>query len=216
MKFFRGSELQNYFTKILEENLKAILKPQYVDQIPKAAQVNRCFRMKTIFLLCFDFVQGLVADLLNKKDELGNQAEIAKSFDLENVKDRQIADLSGGELQRFACAMVCIQKGDIFMFDEPSSYLDVKQRLKAALAIRDIIRENRFVIYRVYLISIVRISLDILLLSNMICRFWIIFRILFVFCMVHRDITELLLCLFLFVKVRMKGKLLSEKESYCL
>lgn len=91
--------------------------------------------------------KGLVVDLLNKKDELGNQNEIIELFDLSNVKDRQIADLSGGELQRFACAMVCIQKGDIFMFDEPSSYLDVKQRLKAALAIRDIIRENRLVIY---------------------------------------------------------------------
>ncbi|CAF2377570.1 unnamed protein product [Rotaria sp. Silwood2] len=127
LKYFRGSELQNYFTKILEENLKAILKPQYVDQIPRAAQ-------------------GLVRDLLDKKDELGNQDQITESFDLSNVKDRQIADLSGGELQRFACAMVCIQKGDIFMFDEPSSYLDVKQRLKAALAIRKVIRENRYII----------------------------------------------------------------------
>lgn len=26
----------DYFTKILEDNLKAIIKPQYVDQIPKA------------------------------------------------------------------------------------------------------------------------------------------------------------------------------------
>eukprot|EP01031_Cornospumella_fuschlensis_P035970 gene35970-43625_t len=26
---FRGSELQNYFTRILEDNLKAIIKPQY-------------------------------------------------------------------------------------------------------------------------------------------------------------------------------------------
>jgi ATP-binding cassette subfamily E protein 1 len=33
---FRGSELQNYFTRVLEENLKAIIKPQHVDQIPKA------------------------------------------------------------------------------------------------------------------------------------------------------------------------------------
>jgi ATP-binding cassette subfamily E protein 1 len=52
------------------------------------------------------------------------------------VKGRNVEDLSGGELQRFACAMVCIQKADIFMFDEPSSYLDVKQRLNAARAIR--------------------------------------------------------------------------------
>ena len=35
---FRGSELQNYFTKILEDDIKAIIKPQYVDHIPKAVK----------------------------------------------------------------------------------------------------------------------------------------------------------------------------------
>ena len=62
------------------------------------------------------------------------------------VRDRSVADLSGGELQRFACAMVCIQKADIFMFDEPSSYLDVKQRLNAAEAIRNLIEATKYVI----------------------------------------------------------------------
>ena len=33
-----------------------------------------------------------------------------------------------------------------FMFDEPSSYLDVKQRLKAAVAIRDLLAVDKFVI----------------------------------------------------------------------
>ena len=37
---FRGSELQNYFTKILEDDMKAIIKPQYVDQIPRAIKVS--------------------------------------------------------------------------------------------------------------------------------------------------------------------------------
>lgn len=32
------------------------------------------------------------------------------------------------------------------MFDEPSSYLDVKQRLKAAVTIRSLIREDRYII----------------------------------------------------------------------
>jgi len=36
LAYFRGSELQNYFTRIVEENLKAVLKPQYVDHIPRA------------------------------------------------------------------------------------------------------------------------------------------------------------------------------------
>ena len=33
--------------------------------------------------------------------------------DLMKVIDRNVEDLSGGELQRFACAVVCIQKADM-------------------------------------------------------------------------------------------------------
>ena len=35
-------------------------------------------------------------------------------------------------MQRFAIAVVAAQKADVYMVDEPSSYLDVRQRLKAA------------------------------------------------------------------------------------
>ena len=38
LKYFKGSELQNYLTKLLENNLKAITKLQYVDEIPKRIQ----------------------------------------------------------------------------------------------------------------------------------------------------------------------------------
>jgi len=127
LAYFRGSELQNYFTKILEDDLKAVIKPQYVDQIPRA-------------------VKGSVQSLLDKKDEMKNQQSVCEMLDLIKVKDRNVEDLSGGELQRFACAMVCIQAADIFMFDEPSSYLDVKQRLNAALAIRNLINPDKFII----------------------------------------------------------------------
>ena len=30
LQYFRGSELQNYFTRVLEDDLKAVIKPQYV------------------------------------------------------------------------------------------------------------------------------------------------------------------------------------------
>jgi len=127
LAYFRGSELQNYFTKILEDDLKAVIKPQFVDQIPRA-------------------VKGSVQSLLDKKDERKIQDEVCEILDLNKVKDRNVQDLSGGELQRFACAMVCIQMADIFMFDEPSSYLDVKQRLNAAKAIRNLIRNDSYII----------------------------------------------------------------------
>ena len=38
LRYFRGSELQNFFMKLLEENIKAIIKPQYVDHIPRVAK----------------------------------------------------------------------------------------------------------------------------------------------------------------------------------
>lgn len=59
--------------------------------------------------------------------------------ELNGLLQRQVEQLSGGELQRFAIAMCCVQKADVYMFDEPSSYLDVKQRLRAAALIRDMI-----------------------------------------------------------------------------
>ncbi|ETE67898.1 ATP-binding cassette sub-family E member 1 [Ophiophagus hannah] len=127
LTYFRGSELQNYFTKILEDDLKAIIKPQYVDQIPKAAK-------------------GTVGSILDRKDETGTQTIVCQQLDLSHLRERNVEDLSGGELQRFACAVVCIQKADIFMFDEPSSYLDVKQRLKAAVTIRSLINPDRYII----------------------------------------------------------------------
>lgn len=91
-------------------------------------------------------VKGSVTVLLEKKNERDNVGIISEMLDLNTIKDREIKDLSGGELQRFACAMVCIQDGDIFMFDEPSSYLDVKQRLNCALTIRSLMHPDKFII----------------------------------------------------------------------
>ena len=54
--------------------------------------------------------------------------------------------LSGGELQRFAIGMVAAQRADIYMFDEPSSYLDVKQRLKAGRVIRSLLSPETYVV----------------------------------------------------------------------
>ena len=54
--------------------------------------------------------------------------------------------MSGGELQRFIIGLTIVQKVDIYMFDEPTSYLDVKQRLNAARMIRSILQHDNYVI----------------------------------------------------------------------
>jgi len=104
LAYFRGSELQNYFTKILEDDLKAIIKPQYVDHIPKA-------------------VRGNVLDVINEKDERDAKEYLMKELDLVQVTDRNVENLSGGELQRFAICIVAAQDATVYMIDEPSAYL---------------------------------------------------------------------------------------------
>ena len=60
----------------------------------------------------------------------------------QHVLDREVQQLSGGELQRFAIAATVCKDADVYMFDEPSSFLDVKQRLTATEVIRDIVAET--------------------------------------------------------------------------
>lgn len=129
LKYFRGSELQNYFTKVLEDNLKALIKPQYVDHIPRAIKGKMT-----------------VSKMLDSKLERNNKDEMCRELELFQVLEREVNQLSGGELQRFAIAMSCIQQADVYMFDEPSSYLDVKQRLKAAEVIRSLLGPDRYVV----------------------------------------------------------------------
>lgn len=122
IKYFRGSELQNFFTKVLEENIKALIKPQYVDHIPRAVKGS-----------------ATVSAMLDGKLERDNKQFIIEMLDLQPVLERDVKQLSGGELQRFAIGMTCVQKANMYMFDEPSSYLDVKQRLNASRMIRSLL-----------------------------------------------------------------------------
>ena len=41
LKHFRGNELQQFFTRMLEENMKALIKIQYVDSVAKQKNVNQ-------------------------------------------------------------------------------------------------------------------------------------------------------------------------------
>ncbi|XP_026450364.1 ABC transporter E family member 2-like [Papaver somniferum] len=127
LEYFRGNELQNYFTRMRNEKLKAKSKRQYLDDIPR-------------------MVKGNVGQVLEQNDERNVKEELCLDLELNQVTDRNVGDLSGGELQRFAIAAVAMQSADIYMFDEPSSFLDVKQRLKAAQVIRTLLRPNSYVI----------------------------------------------------------------------
>ncbi|KAG2248232.1 hypothetical protein Bca52824_087860 [Brassica carinata] len=63
--------------------------------------------------------------VLEKLDERGMMSEICDAMDLNHhLLDREATQVSGGELQRFSIAAVCLKKPDIYVFNKPSNFLD--------------------------------------------------------------------------------------------
>lgn len=147
IRHFRGSTLQDYFQKMSEGELKVSHKPQYVDKIPKA-------------------ISGKVGELLEKVDERGNLDEIAGQLELKQVWNRPLEVLSGGELQRVAVAATICREADVYLLDEPSSFLDVKQRLEVARTIRSLKKDEKTVIVAEHDLAIIDY------LSDQICIFY--------------------------------------------
>ena len=147
IRHFRGSILQEYFRKMSSGKLKISRKPQYVDKIPKA-------------------VSGKVGELLEKVDERGKLESLAEQLELKKVWNRPIEVLSGGELQRAAVAATICREADVYLFDEPSSYLDVKQRLKVAKAIRSLKDDGKTIIVAEHDLAVIDY------LSDQICIFY--------------------------------------------
>jgi ATP-binding cassette subfamily E protein 1 len=147
IQHFRGSTLQEYFRKMAQGQLKVSQKPQYVDKIPKV-------------------VSGTVGKLLEKVDERNKLENIAQRLELKPLWERPLEVLSGGELQRVAIAAVLCREADVYLLDEPSSYLDVKQRLQAAKAIRSLKDDQKTIIVAEHDLAIIDY------LSDQICIFY--------------------------------------------
>ncbi len=118
IKMHRGTELQDYLEELSKKTIRAVYKEQQVNLLPK-------------------LFKGTVKELVDDS--------LIEKLDLKNCLDRKLDELSGGELQRTAIAISMSKEADVYYFDEPSSFLDVKQRLNMARTIREL-SENKSVI----------------------------------------------------------------------
>jgi ATP-binding cassette, sub-family E, member 1 len=120
---FKGSELQKFLEKLQKEEISLSYKPQQVDLIPKQ-------------------FSGTVKELLAKLDTEGKINEIAEKLNLGNFLETDIAKISGGELQRVAIAATVLKNANLYLFDEPTSYLDIKQRINISKFVRQLTSED--------------------------------------------------------------------------
>ncbi|MHC1585839.1 MAG: ribosome biogenesis/translation initiation ATPase RLI [Candidatus Syntropharchaeia archaeon] len=127
LKHYSGSELRDYFGKLMKSEIKTSHKPQYVDGIPRV-------------------FKGRVSDLLERTDERGIGGDLIEKLNLTHLLSRDISSLSGGELQRIAIAACMMRDADFYFFDEITPYLDIYQRINAAKMIRELSEEKPVVV----------------------------------------------------------------------
>jgi ATP-binding cassette, sub-family E, member 1 len=122
-KFFRGSLIQEHLSSLSRGEVKVSYKPQNIADIPRV-------------------VKGKVGEIL-RKIGTGEQVErVMEALELVELADRDVSALSGGELQRLAIAACLLKDANTYILDEPSSFLDIRQRLRMVDAVRGKFKED--------------------------------------------------------------------------
>jgi len=117
--YFKGGEAQKFFEKLKDGKIKVSYKPQHVEMLTR-------------------MYKGSARELLEKVNERGIMSDVVDALSLNHVLDRDLTQISGGELQRVAIAACVLKKADFYIFDEPTSYLDIRQRINISKFIRNL------------------------------------------------------------------------------
>jgi ATP-binding cassette subfamily E protein 1 len=127
--YYRGSDLQNYFTKLVTDEYTCVMKPQMDTVVSNPQQGSRT-----------------VIQVVEKNAERGEEVtqQTLERMELTHLLDREVGALSGGEMQRLAIAAAIVRDCDVYIFDEASSFLDVKQRVVAAQVIRSLLKSDQW------------------------------------------------------------------------
>ncbi|MFW9944355.1 MAG: ribosome biogenesis/translation initiation ATPase RLI [Candidatus Sifarchaeia archaeon] len=147
---YRGSELQLFFERMQKGTITPVHKPQNITDLPKLESV----------------AEKPISELLEAADSSGRLNGLKEDMNLTEIWERPIKYLSGGELQRVAVTAAIVREGDFYFFDEPTAYLDVRERLRMARAIRHLSSLGKTVV-------VVEHDLSMLdYVSDLICIFY--------------------------------------------
>ncbi|MBC3887870.1 ATP-binding cassette domain-containing protein [Acetobacterium paludosum] len=94
--------------------------------------------------------------------------KVLQELDLEPLVHEQFEELSGGQKQKILIARALVQNPDLYLFDEPISFLDIKNQMDIMeLARNMVVKQNKAVIMVVHDLNMaMRYSDQVILLSS--------------------------------------------------
>lgn len=129
---FRGSVMQTYLKDLYGNKLTFSVKEQKIKQMIRGKQ-NQTVHEYLVANCGFDQTNQI------------NQTNGFTELGIDRLMTNKLDTLSGGELQRLLIFATCIKPANVYIFDEPSNFLDVKQRLEVAKLIRSVSNTNTYV-----------------------------------------------------------------------
>ena len=140
---FPRGELRDYLGMVSTGEVSIAVKPQYIDKLPRI----------------FD---GEVRELLARVDDRGEMENYTELMGISHILDRKLGDLSGGELQRVAICATLLKEADVYFFDEPSSYLDIYERMRMVGVVRGLAEKGKRVLVVEHDLAILDLRCDLI------------------------------------------------------
>ena len=117
---YSNSILGEYFEKLIEKKIKISYKPQRVELLSEVYSGKK------------------VKDLIKKSDDISLSKELISKLEMNSILDRNVEELSGGELQKLAIVACLTKNAEVYYLDEPMSFLDITTRINVARLIRSL------------------------------------------------------------------------------
>ncbi len=152
-KNVRGTELQTYFDKLYDGQLTVKMKPQNIEKVQRKYKNNT---IMTILKKIYDYKNDYHDEIIDK-------------LELTHLLNSDIGTLSGGEMQRFICGAILMQNADVYIFDEPTNYLDIKHRLAVSDLIRKKLTDKNYIFLVEHDMSILDYTSDIISIMYGVC-----------------------------------------------
>lgn len=145
------------------QNIKKFKRKELAKKIGMLSQIISINFDFTVFdtVMMGRFVHQDKFFINNTKEDKEIVINALKTVELINLKDKNISNLSGGQLQRVFLAKIMAQNPDIILLDEPTNHLDFKYQIELIRFLKQwSINENKTIIGVIHDINLAMLLTD--------------------------------------------------------
>lgn len=146
-RFYKKTKNTIYLDKKLIESYSIKEFSKKVSVLSQVHKIDFDFKVKEIVEMG-SYNRGFFYPFKDRK-----VSDILKFMGLENIADKSILTLSGGEIQRTYIARALIQESEVVILDEPTNHLDIKYQHKIMSSLKTLSKTILTVIHDINIAS---------------------------------------------------------------